>query len=163
MYTSDILSSTWGKGYATVGEVTFESAAYIARYVMKKVTGDEKEHHYAIYDRHTGEHIANKKPEYITMSRGRRPDGGLGYRFYQKYGKDIFPDDFIVLKGKKLRPPNYYSNLYQHENPDDFEILKSRRKEKIKKHKKDLTPARLVTREKCLEAKLKNLPRHKDI
>ena len=37
LYKSRFLSDTWGLGHVTVGDVTFESAAYVARYVLKKV------------------------------------------------------------------------------------------------------------------------------
>ena len=39
IYTSPTLEKIWGKGFVTIGTVTFESAAYIARYVMKKING----------------------------------------------------------------------------------------------------------------------------
>ena len=39
VYTSDFLSDVWGHGFVTVGELTYQSAAYCARYVLKKVTG----------------------------------------------------------------------------------------------------------------------------
>ena len=40
------LSDLWPDGHASVGDFTFESAAYVARYVVKKVTGDAAEEHY---------------------------------------------------------------------------------------------------------------------
>lgn len=36
IYTSELLEDIWGKGFCTIGDVTFQSAAYVARYVMKK-------------------------------------------------------------------------------------------------------------------------------
>ncbi|WP_217268498.1 rolling circle replication-associated protein, partial [Lactobacillus helveticus] len=35
LYTSKILEELWPFGYSTVGDVSFESAAYVARYIMK--------------------------------------------------------------------------------------------------------------------------------
>ena len=61
VYTSTELSSLWPHGFSVVGSVTFESAAYVARYVMKKVTGERSLDHYG-----------GLKPEYTTMS--RRPE-----------------------------------------------------------------------------------------
>jgi hypothetical protein len=43
---SAILESLWPYGYSSVGNVTFESAAYVARYIMKKVGGDAADEHY---------------------------------------------------------------------------------------------------------------------
>jgi len=37
LYTSTILDNLWTHGFCNIGELTFESAAYTARYIMKKV------------------------------------------------------------------------------------------------------------------------------
>jgi hypothetical protein len=34
LFTSDMLAKCWGKGHCLVGDLTFESAAYVARYVV---------------------------------------------------------------------------------------------------------------------------------
>ena len=44
--TSPMLESIWQYGFVDVGEVNFESAAYVARYAMKKQTGVAADHHY---------------------------------------------------------------------------------------------------------------------
>lgn len=46
LYRSKTLEELWPYGYSSVGTVTFESAAYVARYIMKKVTGEAAELHY---------------------------------------------------------------------------------------------------------------------
>ena len=76
IYTSPTLERIWGHGFVTVGSVTFESAAYVARYVMKKINGPLKEKidektdlkHYERVNAFTGE-IIEVMPEYSTMSR----------------------------------------------------------------------------------------------
>ena len=100
LYTSVILSEIWPYGFSLIGDVTFQSAAYVARYIMKKVTGDLAKDHYEYIDPDTGE-IINLKPEYTTMS--RRP--GLGKGWFEKYKSDVYPDDFVILNGKKMKPP----------------------------------------------------------
>lgn len=40
LYISESLDSLWEFGFATIGDVTFESAAYVARYITKKVNGE---------------------------------------------------------------------------------------------------------------------------
>lgn len=37
---SRLLSDCWQNGFVMVGEVSFESCAYVARYCLKKITGD---------------------------------------------------------------------------------------------------------------------------
>lgn len=156
LYRSKILEELWPYGHSSVGSVTFESAAYVARYIMKKVTGDAAAGHYVTVDL-DGE-ILPIKPEYTTMS--RRP--GIGKSWYETYMSDVFPSDEVVVKGVKMRPPKFYDSQYELSHPDDFELLKVRRKRKASKHKADNTPDRLFVRETCVKAKLKLLPRNID-
>lgn len=98
LYLSADLMRLWPFGYSSVGQVTFDSACYVARYVNKKLTGDCAEEHYQ-----------GRQPEFALMS--RRP--GVGHDFVEKYMSDIYPRDEVVLKdGLKLRPPSYYDNIY---------------------------------------------------
>jgi hypothetical protein len=41
-YTSPSLTALWGKGHCLIGQVTYQSIAYVARYILKKVNGKEK-------------------------------------------------------------------------------------------------------------------------
>ena len=119
LYTSDVLSKAWQyKGFVTVGDVTFESAAYVARYVMKKITGDRAEEHYN-----------GRQPEYTVMS--RRP--GIAASFFEKYSTDIYGKDFIVIRDQiKCKPPKYFDRIYDNYYGDGaFEdTVKQRRVEK---------------------------------
>src|SRR5688572_7925162 len=45
-YTSDRLSRLWPLGFSSVGDVSFESAAYVARYCVQKVTGPGSKAYY---------------------------------------------------------------------------------------------------------------------
>ena len=36
IYTSETLAKLWPFGFASIGDVTFESAAYCSRYIMKR-------------------------------------------------------------------------------------------------------------------------------
>lgn len=154
LYISDDLSSLWPFGYSTIGDVTFESAAYVARYVLKKVTGDAASSHYTWIDPETGE-VFERKPEYCTMS--RRP--GIGKNWYEKFKDDVYPSDFMVSRGVKMRPPKYFDSLYEAEFPDDFEKLKRKRLLGAKKHADNNTPERLKVREEVQVSKLKLLNR----
>lgn len=39
IYTSNTLDELWGKGFTSIGDVNHESAGYIARYIIAKITG----------------------------------------------------------------------------------------------------------------------------
>ena len=67
--TSETLSKLWGKGHSSIGDVTFQSAAYVAGYVQKKINGKLKDSHYAIIDPETGQYFGQRQQEYSTMSR----------------------------------------------------------------------------------------------
>ena len=82
LYTSDDLALCWKLGFSSVGAVTFESAAYVARYIMKKVTGDPAEDHYRGVNSETGE-LTRLLPEYTTMS--RRP--GIAREWYERFSQ----------------------------------------------------------------------------
>lgn len=157
LFTSEILKNIWGKGFTSVGTVTFESAAYVARYIMKKVTGDKAKEHYERVDIETGE-IIDLRPEYTTMSRGK----GIAHAWWEKYKADVFPDDFVVIKGVQMKPPKYYEKMYEHENPEGLESIKLRRKEHAKRLESNNTQSRLETRKKIQEIKAKLLVRNLD-
>lgn len=165
LYTSKILSETWGHGLATVGTVTYKSAAYCARYTMKKINGDKKESHYMKLDEETGE-LHPIHPEYVTMS--RRP--GLGRSWYEKYSQDVFPDNFVIIQTspgepkKRINVPDYYVKLLEKADPDSYAELKIRRRKHIKDNASEYTPERLAAKKKCLNAKITRLKRpiHED-
>lgn len=164
LYTSEILSSIWADpdtgltyGHAIIGDVTFESAAYVARYIMKKVNGDMAQRHYEFVDPVTGE-IFQRKPEYTTMS--RRP--GLGKGWYDKFKDDVYPRDFIMHKGKKLLPPKFYDRQYEFSDPSEYSLIKSKRMINAKKFVDDNTPDRLSVKERVTLSRLNQLTRGVD-
>lgn len=159
LYKSEELEEIWGKGFVTIGEVTFESAAYIARYMLKKHKGENSETAYIKdLDKETGEipngPIQLLQPEYSTMS--RRP--GIGKTFYNKYKGDIYPKDFITVNGKKMQPPRYYDGLYEIENEDEYIRIKNRRKKRAEQSE-DNTRERLDVKNAIKERKIKHLIR----
>lgn len=162
LYTSEILEELWPYGFSTIGDVTFESAAYVARYIMKKITGDKAEEHYKkrFIDEETGEILGEVeiKPEYTTMS--RRP--GIGKDWYDIYHTDVYPSDFLTINGKKMRPPKYYDKLHELTRPYEFDDIKQARVEYGLTVQDNNTPDRLATREKVQKRRLENLPRKVD-
>ncbi len=157
LYTSKILSDIWGKGFVSVGKVTMESAGYVARYILKKQHGDAAQEHYERVDPYTGE-VINLKPEYTTMS--NRP--GIAREWFVKYGGDVYPDDFITMKGKKFKPPKYYDGLYEHQDPKGLKKIKIRITAAAEKKAKDNTADRLAIREAIHKLKASKLPRNLD-
>lgn len=160
LYTSDILSLLWPYGFSTVGDVTFESAAYVARYVMKKIiindkTPDHLIHTYERVDPVTGEFF-EVEPEYTTMSR----NPGIGKGWYEKFKGETYRDDSIIIRGKEMQPPKYYDNLYEIDG--DIKKVKKGRRRRALKRKDNNTTERLIVREKVKKKQLKFLKRNLD-
>lgn len=149
---SDSLERLWGKGFCTVGDLTFESAAYVARYVLKKVYGPKALEHYAVIDKLTGEITSERVPEYTTMS--RRP--GIGAAFYEKYQAQINRRGEVTVRGRKMRTPRFYDLRIQKSDVASFNRIKTRRKKQQIKSRLDNTVERLETKERCAILNQKN-------
>jgi len=119
LYTSKTLERIWGKGFVTIGDLSFESAGYVARYCMKKITGPPASSHYK-----------NKNPEFALMS--RRP--GIGFPWFEKFLNDVYPKDFTTINGKKMRPPRYYDYILEMRKPFLFEEIKEERRDNESKN-----------------------------
>jgi len=145
LYNSKELDDLWGLGFAVIGEVTFQSAAYVARYQLKKINGPDAEKHYA-----------GRKPEYVTMS--RRP--GIGQGWLDRWTSDVYPSDQVVINGRPMRPPKYYDRQYELTDPKTFRNIRGARVVRAKTHADDNTPERLSDREKVQQAQAKQLPRN---
>lgn len=122
-YTSKKLNEIWGKGFVVIGNVTFESAAYTARYVTKKINGKNAKDHYSVIDRGTGE-VYQLTPEFSRCSTAR----GIGYEYYRKWKSDMYPSDECVVRGHVCKPPKYYDRILEQEDPELYLRVKAQRK-----------------------------------
>lgn len=154
IYRSAALEELWPFGYSSIGDVTFESAAYVARYIMKKVTGRQAESHYERIDPETGE-VFNRKPEFTKMS--LKP--GIGARWFEAYQSDVYPGDYVVMRGQKMRPPRYYDRLFAKDNPFEWDEIQYRRELDGRSRAADNTPERLAAKEMVAKARLTKLKR----
>lgn len=149
--TSPTLEKLWKYGLVDVGEVTFDSAAYVARYVLKKLNGPKAEGHYEslTYD---GE-VVQVEPEYCTMS--RRP--GIGREWFSKYHSDVFPRDEVPVPGVGVvkAVPRYYSEIFEKVEPMTMDEIKEVRKKFKEDNAEEYSPGRLMAKYKCAKARLK--------
>lgn len=123
LFTSRKLEDLWTHGLCTIGDATFESAAYVARYVTKKITGEKALDHYNQINHQTGEILSERIPEFVTMS--RRP--GVGKLWFDRFTKDVYPSDEVIIRGKRFKPPKYYNTQYEKLFPDDYAKIKAAR------------------------------------
>lgn len=136
IYRSAELEQLWKCGNSSIGDVTFESAAYVARYCVQKVTGKNADDHYRRRDA-DGEYFL--PPEFNVMS--RRP--GIGKPFLDKWKSDIYPHDYVIVRGQKMKPPKFYDQQFKASDPDTFEQMQFERERLGRANWEDNTPARL--------------------
>lgn len=147
MWTSAFLERVWGKGRVVVGEVTADSAGYVAGYTVRDVAA--KHSPYGVVSPHTGE-IVERVPPFRYMS--RRP--GIGAGFFEKY-PNVMAHDYAVLNGRKVPNPQYYRRRLEVLAPELAERLSAEREERALslEAKRERRPARLAVRKECAEAK----------
>ena len=117
-YTSETINNIWKCGIVAISEVTFDSCAYVARYVMKKVKGKGSE-----YYKEQGQ-----EPPFVRMS--RRP--GIARNYFDDNSEKIYKYDNITLPGGygkvvEIQPPRYFDTLYEVEHPDELRTIKDSR------------------------------------
>lgn len=154
LYSSKLLEELWPFGWCSVGEVNFESAAYVARYCMKKVTGRWASLWYQVIDQESGE-IGYRVPEFARMS--LKP--GIGARWLEKFGSDVYPHGKCVVRGHEVNPPRFYDKMFAKTDPDGYEALVEKRRMDGEARAEDSTYERLAVREQVAKARLKSLER----
>lgn len=154
IYRSAQLERLWPFGFSSVGDLTFGSAAYVARYHLKKVGGVVSRDHYV--DKRTGEMLS---PEYVAMS--RRP--GIADGWFKKWKDDVYPHDIRVIKGVDTLPAKYYDALYEKVDPKGYAGVKLRRMLRGSHNRLDNTEARLLVKEEVKIAQLRSLKCSKEI
>jgi len=104
-YISKSVADEWKLGNHLIGTLNFESAAYIARYIMKKLKGPNASP-VPLATTDDGEVIL-PNPEFMLMSKGI----GKGW-FRDYFMSDVFPTGSVVTtQGSRAPVPRYYKNL----------------------------------------------------
>lgn len=108
VYESGSLTRLWGKGIAEYGEVTLDSANYVARYAAKKIVhGDNKKVKEA--DDHDYQPISKKSSKHA-----------IGKKFLERYWEDIFNEGRVSLDkgGTTGAIPRYYVKWLEKNHPE---------------------------------------------
>lgn len=144
LYESADLLSLWRLGHCSVGSVTFESAAYVARYVVKKVTGEA-----------AAEHYGGRRPEFAQMS--RKP--GIGSKWLEQYWSDVYPRGKVVVNGVEANPPRFYRKRFAERFPRAAEAMSFEQQEEVQARVEDNTPVRVEAKRVVQLARLAMLKR----
>lgn len=116
-YISDSIYKLWPFGIHILTDVTWETCAYVARYVVKKQKGAGA----SIYDDY------NFPPEFTLMS--RKP--GIARDFFEENPDIVFREFYIPTKDghKVVRSNRYFDKCFDIEYHDDLEYFKEKRLE----------------------------------
>jgi len=143
LWMSAKLDELWTHGFCTIGSVTFESAAYVARYVTKKKFGPMADAHYGFdINYETGEYTQRRIKEYA------HPSHGLGKKWLSKFMDETYPSDSVPLRGRLVKPPKYYDKLFEKAHPEEYRELKNARTAAAKKTAQHNTWERRLASEK---------------
>lgn len=132
MYTSLVVSKLWPFGFNVIGDVTFDSCAYVARYLLQKRHGEASIKHYA-----------GRAKEFCVMS--RRP--GIGMSWFSSYHAECYAHDSVIMNGREVRPPRYYDSKFEVVDSSRLAELKVKRRRRACLHRLDNTSARRRVRE----------------
>lgn len=168
LFTSETLEDLWSYGYATIGELTYDSAAYTAGYIFKKVTGSRAHDHYLRFDDYGNPYWL--EPEYVAMSRGsnkwekEKGLGGLGKKWIECYHEDVFPSDELPIPGKGIvrGVPRYYETICESIDPLTIEEVKKARQKFAEEHLDEYSARRLEDKFKCNMA-MKKMKRRREV
>jgi len=144
-FRSAELERLWPLGHSEFGGVTFESAAYVARYSLKKLTGQAAIEGYKRFHLRTGEEVS-VAPEYATMSHG------VGGSWLEQYAEEVYPLDRVFSRGREAKPPRYYDKRLAQVDPVLAAELRIERAREF--DFENATEERLRVREVCAEKRL---------
>ena len=111
----EILPRLWPYGENILGAASFESVAYVARYITGK---DERPKWW----------YGPREVEFFNMS--RRP--GIGMSAFEKYGREWYASDSVIIDGRELRPPRAYDSRFELLDADAYNVVKVNRRRKAR-------------------------------
>lgn len=113
LWTSRKIDKLWFKGNVIIGDVTYETSAYVARYSLKKV-GSQIDY-------------GDRVPEFLVMSNR----GGIAYNYFKKNFAQIYNDDQLLIKTDKgshfIKPFRYFDKKAQDDYGLNLDKLKAER------------------------------------
>ena len=149
VFVSPYLNLVWGLGNAEFTGFSSATAAYVSGYVQKKVESQNDPDFYLRYDPETGE-LHELVPEFSRMS--RRP--AVGRRWIEKYWREVYPRDEVVVNGYPQKPPRYYDRWLEQHHPEVAYEVKWNRWDPDR----DDSPEKLEAKRKIHEARLSLKP-----
>lgn len=148
LYTSVTLDRLWTHGHCIIGNVDFESAAYVARYCLKKRMGNTK-------DTYECDGIT---PEFARMS--RRPP--IGREWFKRFNGDVFPHDVFLARNFPSKPPRFFMRELEKHDINLYHKVIEERAKAAELNYEEGTGKRLKVRERVKLSSIKPLTRRLD-
>lgn len=147
LFRSKLLETVWTKGFSSVGEVTYDTALYAAKYLQKFQFQNSTREFLWQSSEHSYESV-QILPPFVLMS--NRP--GIGYN--KVYDVNLNTDR-IYYRGRYTKIPRYYLKVMERDGIylDDF---KARRKARAELMSKAITIDILNSRRKRAQAFLRD-------
>lgn len=170
LFRSSLLEKCWKFGHSSVGDMTYQSAAYIGAYTTKVSKGEKASKDYLIADPFTGE-IPQEIQEYDVLNEhdevlgracrkvdmlkppeyGRYPRGeGLGAKWIERYAEETLRDGYLIHDSKRFPIPRYYKKFLEENFKSKYDDMVSRNKaraqEKKREHTDDATYSAFLAR-----------------
>lgn len=149
LWTTAFLEQCWGHGFISVGTLNYTTASYTASYVTKKLRAKQK---YVRVDETTGELLELEQPKAIMSP-------NLGKEWWLKYGHQVADHDYVIINGKRQKPPKAYDRWLGEVNKTKLEQIKENRKE----HAIKLTEEEAHARAKNAHAREEQKRRNKSL
>lgn len=126
IYESEDLTRRWGRGMCDFGEVTFKSAAYVARYAAKSFT-----------------HGADFNKDFKPWSRSSSANA-IGKSWIEKHWPEVFTLGHVVLPdGTIIGIPRYFEDWFKKTHPERYRhyalYVKSQKMDDARKRELSLT------------------------
>jgi len=119
LHDSQTIRDLWQNGLTEVDEMTWEAAAYCARYTTKKLGKSETD----FYKQH------GLVPELSRMS--LKP--AIGWQYFDDHKQEIYDTDKIYIAtakgGRTVKPPRYFDQKFDDIYPAQMEQVKGNRRE----------------------------------
>lgn len=120
LFECERISKIWGKGYVTIGRLTWQSAAYVARYITKKQIGKEADQWYK---------SQGIQKEFVRMS--RNPGIGMPAMMQDGWLDKVLAEDKIRVAKRmgtlEMKVPKYINQGCQAIEPEEYEKVRDNR------------------------------------
>lgn len=108
------IEDKWGKGFVHMGTLTYDSAVYVAGYIMKKYNGEKAREVYG-----------ERQVPFKMCSKG------IGKDWLDKNEDQVLQDLYVTMHGSKMSLPRYYKKVLGEKIPlEKLQVLDEERRQK---------------------------------